>query len=280
MWSLNDVHSFVINLDRRPDRWEQVQAQPDAHRIPNLSRFSAVDGKTLNLQTDSRVSTYARHNITYSLRRSHDMLDSIGGVGCALSHVSLWEKLAKSDAPVILILEDDIALPSGTWARVEKVFETSPFLRNTENWDIWSIGNLNCLPTRGHNEIPRDGNPSRNESEWIQCREFVGLQAYFITRRGAMKLLKEAYPIQQHIDWFISYYAATRPFTIVHNRYINIQQNQANSDIAMKSQCVICDFPTNVEDTYFVISKRTLDLTLIGVTMALLGAVLVKKALK
>lgn len=36
---------YVINLDRRPDRMEQMQKQFDMHKISNVKRITAVDGK-------------------------------------------------------------------------------------------------------------------------------------------------------------------------------------------------------------------------------------------
>lgn len=269
MWSLNDVHSYVINLDRRPERWTAVLSQPDAKRIPHLERYSAVDGKNINVDTDSRISTVARYNIKNFTRRSHDMLDSIGGVGCALSHIGLWSKLVDSDQNVFLILEDDVLLPKGTWERVEAVYTSAPNLSDSTSWDIWSIGNLNCNSTMG-NAIQTGGRKSQDRSEWVQCREFIGLQAYFISRTGAEKLLKEVYPIQQHIDWFITYYASMRPFKIIHNRYININQPQDTSDIAKKTTCAICDVPTSVDKTHWLVPKISLDLAMVGLTGAVL----------
>lgn len=277
MWSINNIQTYVINLDRRPDRWDSLRAEPDFPNFPNIQRFSATDGKTLDLQTDSRISVYAKHNIAKFTRRSHDMLDSIGGVGCALSHIGLWEKLVGSDQDVFLILEDDILLPRRTWERVTFVYESTPELHDSRNWDIWSIGNLNCFPDNIQRNIEESIQPSSDTPEWVECHQFIGLQAYFISRRGADKLLKNVFPIQQHIDWFISYYAATHPFKVIHNRYINIAQRGEGSDIAKQKKCAICDIPTNVQDTHYIISKQTTDLAFIGLTSLILIGILFHK---
>jgi glycosyl transferase family 25 len=273
---LSQIKSFVINLDRRPERWKKLLSEPDSNKIPNLQRFSAIDGSKIDIDNDSRISTYARYNIKNHTRRSHDLLDSVGGVGCALSHITLWQQLVNSKDEVYLILEDDIQLPYGTWQRIEELYVANPELADLTKWDIWSVGNLRCEIRPTENNISKTGARS-GKPEWILCREFIGLQAYFITRNGAQKLLKEAFPVQQHIDWFITYFAATSniPFRIIHNRYINIQQQPVGSDIATKSVCAICDVPTNVESTHWLFPKAEGNLLLLTIISASLLSYLV-----
>ena len=233
--------------------------QSEARNIPNLARHSAVDGSTLDAATDPRISTMCRYNIKEKTRRSHDLLDSIGGVGCALSHIQLWTNLVASKDPVHLILEDDIKIPPDAWAAVQKMFRDTPSLADSTSWDIWSIGNLHCFETI----FVRPADRFLVRDKWIQCAEFVGLQAYFITRGAAEKLLKDVFPIQQHIDWYITYYAQTKPFKIIHNKLINCSQRGSKSDIAEKEQCVICDVPTKVEASHYVIRKDVTNTTIL-----------------
>lgn len=249
MWSIDHVKSYCINLDRRPDRWAEVQAQSAIKRIPNLERFPGVDGKTLNIETDKRVSTLCRYNIKNSTRRSHDMLDSIGGVGCALSHIALWTKLVESTDNVFLILEDDILATEEQWDAARMLFIQNPRLAHSTTWDIWSVGTIDCYEKMG----VRPADKKVVEDKWLRCEQFVGLNAYFISRTGAQKLLSEVYPIQQHIDWYITYYAQTKPFKIIHNKLVNFRQRGTGSDIAVKGKCDICDIPTNVEKTHYVL---------------------------
>lgn len=275
MWSPNNVKTFVINLDRRPDRWDNLMNQSESQRIPNLQRFSAIDGKTLDIDTDTRISTYAKYNIKNFTRRGHEMLDSIGGIGCALSHIGLWKKLVESDENVFLIMEDDIILPHGTWYRVVELFNETPEIKETKNWDIWSIGTIMCLPKIIHTEVVPT--PQTDIKKWNTCGKLVGLNAYFITRDAAEKLLEKVFPLELHIDWFISYYAATNPFKILHNSYVNIQQIGVGSDIAMKSKCIICDLPPNVEDEYFLFPKSYFDLAAVTIVASVLGFVIFRR---
>jgi hypothetical protein len=260
MWYVDHVKTFCINLDRRPDRWAEVMAQPAVKKFPNLERFPGVDGKKLNVDTDTRISTLCRYNIKNFTRRSHDMLDSIGGVGCALSHIGLWTKLVNSSDNVFLILEDDILIEDKQWDNVRMLFARDPKLADSTTWDIWSLGRIHCLEEMGVK--PADRNVV--EDKWQRCQQFVGLNAYFISRTGAQKLLKDVYPIQQHIDWYITYYGQTKPFKIIHNKLVNYLQRGTGSDIAAKDKCIICDVPTTVEKSHYVLPIASTNTTVLA----------------
>jgi hypothetical protein len=53
----------------------------------DVKRFIGVDGKTLDIKNDDRVTTLTKRNIAIKKRRSHEELDTIGGVGCAHYHI-------------------------------------------------------------------------------------------------------------------------------------------------------------------------------------------------
>ena len=40
---------------------------------------------------DSRVTLLTKRNIATRTRRSQEELDSVGGIGCALSHIAIWQ---------------------------------------------------------------------------------------------------------------------------------------------------------------------------------------------
>jgi GR25 family glycosyltransferase involved in LPS biosynthesis len=252
--------------------------QPEIKKLPNFKKFSAVDGQTLDIKTDTRVSTLGRYNIMNNTRRSHDLLDSIGGVGCALSHITLWQNLLKSNDNVFFIVEDDLVLQKGDWEKVRQLYLQNKWLQDSNKWDIWSVGNLKCIPA--DNDIKR-------ENKFVFCKEFVGFNSYFISRRGAEKLVKEAFPIQQHIDWFTSYYALTHPdFKIVYNKSFNLDQDPAllekeYSDIRTKDICYICDIPTDYEKMYTLVSKNSISsntvITVIALVVLYAGTIAAKK---
>ena len=74
-------HIYILNLDRRPDRWSKIQKQLDYACISKAIRFSAIDKKP-------------------------------GWMGCFESHLAMLQKAANEGARNILILEDDAELYS------------------------------------------------------------------------------------------------------------------------------------------------------------------------
>jgi len=92
--------TWVINLDRRPDRMTRGNFSDKAIRFP------AIDGRKLRLTPDIVKMFSSCKSINWSK----------GVVACALSHISLWMKLVndKSDIQSYLILEDDAVLEPET----------------------------------------------------------------------------------------------------------------------------------------------------------------------
>jgi alpha(1,3/1,4) fucosyltransferase len=90
--------TWVINLDRRPDRMARGNFSEKAIRFP------AIDGRQLRLTPD----------IVRMFSSSQGINWSKGVVACALSHISLWMKLVtdKSNIESYLVLEDDAVLDS------------------------------------------------------------------------------------------------------------------------------------------------------------------------
>lgn len=89
---------YVINLDRRPDRWAVMAEQLDRLGI-EAERIPAVDGRNLS-DRDRRFGPYGRLLLP--------------AVGCCRSHAAAMRRLLATDAPAALVLEDDIELAEDT----------------------------------------------------------------------------------------------------------------------------------------------------------------------
>ena len=89
---INDVfpHQVCINLDRRPERWEQSQLEFARHQIKFVRRFPALDGKVLTIPSHWNYTP--------------------GAYGCLLSHLEIVREARERNLSSILIFEDDVAL--------------------------------------------------------------------------------------------------------------------------------------------------------------------------
>ncbi len=94
---------FVINLDERKDRWENVKRCLDERYITNYERFSAVK---LKLE-DIPEKMY--NNLHFDGHKHKDSY-KIGAVGCKLSHNAVIKIAKERGYKKILILEDDIII--------------------------------------------------------------------------------------------------------------------------------------------------------------------------
>ncbi len=124
---------YVMNLDRRPDRLENVKSRLEAHNI-NASRFPAIDGyaEPYKSQYESYnnsslqhlpdgvepVKTFKEKYLGYQhyITRIHFMenylkkkaVQSPGALGYALTYVSILNKAIQNNYQRILIFDDDV----------------------------------------------------------------------------------------------------------------------------------------------------------------------------
>lgn len=111
---------FLINLDRRPDRLEQVKTQLEQLGL-EFQRISAVDGK--QLPADYPLLQKER----FLLEQKKPAV--MGEIGCAESHRLIWKQMIANNLPFALILEDDISLnPKLTAFLKTKAYETYDFV--------------------------------------------------------------------------------------------------------------------------------------------------------
>lgn len=105
---------YVINLDRREERWEHVQNQLKKYNI-DVERFSAVDG--------------------YEHPKKDEVDISRGELGCSLSHKQVLEDARKNDYETICVFEDDIIFEDGFEWRFKEYYKQLP-----EDWEFVYLG--------------------------------------------------------------------------------------------------------------------------------------------
>ena len=165
-------------------------------------------------------------------------------MGCALSHIAVWEWLVNSDNECALVFEDDAVVPPNFIEMANTCIQKS-LLKNKKNWDLWLLGgkweDLSSIP---------------DEKEVIKIEAFILSHAYVITRSCAKKLLKDVYPIHCHIDIWMSIYAYMNNIRIVGSqKLILVQAEQTTTDIQPDRFCHICNVPTDYEKKYEMVSK-------------------------
>jgi glycosyl transferase family 25 len=246
-WTIESIPAFCITLERRADRWRRFQDQSGIQEIP-VKRFLGVDGKTIDLNTDNRITTLTKRNIKTKSRRSHEELDSVGGVGCALSHIAVWQWMVDHGQEMCLVFEDDAVIPPNFKDKANQSIQKSRILRNPKQWDIWLLGGIWDDMSR----IPEEP----MESNLIRIEAFVLFHAYVLTLSAAKQLLKNAYPIHCHIDMWVSIHAHLTDMRLVGTTDLVLhQQQKTKSDIQTDNGCAICNVPAGFEKTHKIVSN-------------------------
>lgn len=202
-----------INLDRAPERWETMRrafhdigVDPDRY----VERLSAVDGSNL---TPADLVPFTTPHVRLNLQFPHigcesHLLSTIEAVACTLSHVRAWRDFLATEESHLVVFEDD-AVPD---ARL------GPFLRGEDGplnalrrqpprvaWDVLFLGHI---PMGFWDHVRwRFQRPTVHLGDGLglcdASMSIYGSHAYMVSRRGAKKLLRHAFPAEVHVDMFM-----------------------------------------------------------------------------
>ncbi len=117
--AINDAfpHKVCINLDRRPERWQQMRHKFERHGIHAVQRFAALDGDELKLPPH--------------------WTHTPGAYGCLRSHVEVVSDARRRGAASVLIFEDDVVFDPEFQEKFAARIEQLP-----HDWDMLFFGAL------------------------------------------------------------------------------------------------------------------------------------------
>ena len=183
--------TYLINLDRRPDRLERFMRTYDASDMRDIpiQRIRAVDGSELDI-SKVPLSDIARgelKQIETTGFRSRHYQTTRGGCGCYLSHVKVWKDIVENNYSHGLIFEDDVNVPANLKASIVSTMKSIP-----KNFDIVLFG-FHCKDCQ-------------NMKDYRKVNRFILLHTYAISYSGIVKILKtnSLFPISQQIDSYLS----------------------------------------------------------------------------
>ena len=93
---------YIVNLKKDKNRRENIIREVEKQNLTNYEIIDAVDGNKLN-QNELDVATFRnkKHVNPWNSKMSPTQ------IGCALSHIKVYENFIKTEFEVALILEDD-----------------------------------------------------------------------------------------------------------------------------------------------------------------------------
>lgn len=180
-------NTYVVNLERRPDRKKAMEELFESQGIESYSFFKAVDGKSI-VVTDEIVRLFI----------GNDFANRRGVIGCAMSHYMLWKQLSEDTSnEYYIIYEDDITLCDDYKNKLDEV------LKDLEGKDLVLLGFTTFRENSYIKTISVKGLVQTNLDAYIG-----GFFSYIITKSGCKKLLSyiETKGIKHGIDYIIKIY--------------------------------------------------------------------------
>ena len=173
------IGCYVINLDRSPERFEHFHRQA-ANGGLDFQRISAVDGNRLDEPTKDRLLSIG----------SGYQRPSTGQMGCYLSHRKAWIILLNDGCDCGFIAEDDVYLANA-----------SLFLLRTSEWLPTHFDVIKAETTHQLCEFDTNVHSTYFGHKLRRLKSYhYGTAGYFITRQGAIKLLRATENLCDAID--------------------------------------------------------------------------------
>lgn len=234
------MHAYIINLQTKPEKYEKVSNQLNKYKIPH-ERFIA----------------YTTPSTLFSQKSKSNMFTK-GMIGCASSHMAVWEKIAgDKNQKYRIILEDDAVLCS--------MFKTKFHFYNSYiplNWDMVMLGTImkegdsNAMKTI-HGVFYDYGKNYKINKYVYRLKNFIGCHGYMLSKKGAEKLIKGIEISSGHIDLDISKY--------LYSHWGSFQAYCFNEDLVSQSNVLFESsininrqpfFINSILDTHFVIKNK------------------------
>ena len=166
---------FMVNLERRPDRYERMKYNFDQLGI-DYKWVPAMDGRTITeeLLAETGIKMLPEFSEPY-----HGRALTYGEIGCFLSHYRLWQQIVEEELDLVLIFEDDIKFEPYFISKLE--YLKSELFDLKGSWDLVFLGRKIL-----HN----------SEEPWLEGSEQLvkvdytyWTLSYLLTLRGAKLLL-------------------------------------------------------------------------------------------
>ncbi|MFN9744307.1 MAG: glycosyltransferase family 25 protein [Betaproteobacteria bacterium] len=165
------LQTWVINLDRAPDRLARVRQQLERLQLP-WQRLPAVDARALTPAQRALLDEPAFH-------RRHGMTPLPGELGCYLSHVEVMRRFLAGDAEAALVLEDDVRLQDTLPAVL------AALMRCPGRWDVVKLSAV-------HSGTPVPvADLGGGHALAVMLSKCTGSSAYLMNRRAAAAWLRD-----------------------------------------------------------------------------------------
>lgn len=181
---------FIISL-KDSTRRKEISARLNSLEL-DFQFVDAVYGKELTQEQLKQID-FEYYPQKYAAKKPL----TLGEIGCALSHIKMYEYIVANNIPEAIILEDDAIVSLYFKQILKDVLRKVPARREIIFFDH---GKAKVFPIMRNlverYRLARYLKPSKNSK-----RSIIRTTAYLITQDGAKKLLKCAYPVRLPSDF-------------------------------------------------------------------------------
>ena len=185
----------VVNMPEREVRW--LRTKDMVYQVPSfkratVTRIEAVVGRELDLAQlyETSVITEYAYRSLISTRNVTGIYLTPGGLGCFLSHVTIWKKTIELNQPMI-VFEDDVYF-------VDKFDEKFQQILNELPSDFGLFYFADFVKSRNTRGFSFSQSLDRiNGEQW-------GTYAYMISPETAKLLYQNVFPIENQVDSFMT----------------------------------------------------------------------------
>lgn len=181
---------FIISL-KDSTRRKEISARLNSLEL-DFQFVDAVYGKELTQEQLKQID-FEFYPQKYAAKKPL----TLGEIGCALSHIKMYEHIVANNIPEAIILEDDAIVSLYFKQILKDVLRKVPARREIIFFDH---GKAKVFPIMRNlverYRLARYLKPSKNSK-----RSIIRTTAYLITQDGAKKLLKFAYPVRLPSDF-------------------------------------------------------------------------------
>jgi glycosyl transferase, family 25 len=180
MAAMDGVQTWVINLDRAPERLARITQQLQRLQLP-FTRLPAVDARAFTPAQAASLDEAA-------YRRKHGMAPVPGELGCYLSHIEVMRAFLATDARAALVLEDDVQLHDALPAVLQGL------MRHADRWDMVKLSAVHSGTPVPVAEVAQGHHLA------VMLSRCTAASAYVVNREAARAYVAQLLPMELPFD--------------------------------------------------------------------------------
>ena len=232
------MKTFVISLERAPERRAAISASLQQYGV-DFELFPAVWGADIDRSAPEIFDgdSFVIHNNCLSKTTIKGKLTD-GELGCALSHLRLYQKIVQDNLPGAIVLEDDFEAYNDFTAVFEAILAQVPKADLINGRSVQHMGVRQSWFNPKH-KITVNGKEYTFERAGIPCldwffnrrRRIESARCYYISNRACHKLIKLGFPVRMEADRLTGMVAYTKLVTYLVSPFLSVTRSKFTSMI-------------------------------------------------